>query len=226
MITDLPIYIYITFFVALVFVLVMFYLASNRNAKLLTGIVLVGAIHSVLALTGFYENTKTVPPRLMLLMFPIIVITIATIFSKKMNNWLASLNLKHLTYLHAVRVPVELVLFWLFAAGYAPELMTFEGRNFDILVGISAPIVALLAFRENKINKPLLWGWNIFSLILLGNVLVNATLSVPTVFQQFAFEQPNTAVLNFPFLLLPGIIVILVFVSNIAGFVILNKQTD
>ena len=94
MITDLPFYVYITFFGALVFVLVMFYLASNRNIKLLAGVVLIGIMHSALALGGFYENTETVPPRLMLLMFPIIVITMATIFSKKMRNWLPNTEKK------------------------------------------------------------------------------------------------------------------------------------
>ena len=86
------------------------------------------------------------------------------------------------------------------------------------------PIVAVIAFRGNKINKPLLWIWNVMSIVLLINVMANATFSVPTIVQQFGFEQPNTAVLNFPFLLLPSIIVPLVFVSNVAGFVILKRQ--
>jgi hypothetical protein len=38
MITDLPIYVYATFFVALVFVLTMFYFSSNKNIKLIIGI--------------------------------------------------------------------------------------------------------------------------------------------------------------------------------------------
>ncbi len=96
--------------------------------------------------------------------------------------------------------------------------MTFEGRNFDVLAGITALIVALVAFKRNKINGPLLWVWNVFSLVLLINVLIHASLSVPTMMQQFGFEQPNTAVLKFPFLLLLGIIVTLVYVANLAGF--------
>jgi hypothetical protein len=223
MLADLPIYVYITFFAALLYVLVMCYFASNRNKKLVAVVVLIGMVHSLLGMLGFYEDTGTVPPRLMLLMFPLVVISMATIFSKKMKAWLRSLNLKHLTYLHAVRAPVELVLFWLFTAGYVPELMTFEGRNFDVFAGITAPMVAFIGFRGGKVNRPLLYGWHVISLILLGNVLVNASLAVPTVFQQFAFDQPNIAVLKFPFFLLPGIIVILVFLSNIAGFIILNN---
>ena len=224
MITDLPIYVYITFFIALLFSLRMFYLASNKNIKFSIGITLWGVLHSMLAYSGFYENTHTIPPRFLLLVFPMMVIVLSTIFSKKMQNWLGTFTLKQLTYLHVVRVLVELVLFWLFVGSYVPQLLTFEGQNFDILAGITAPIVAFISFRKNTINKPLLWIWNAFSIILLTNVLVHAVLSTPTVLQKFAFDQPNIAVMKFPFLLLPSVIVPIVLISNMAGFVILSRK--
>ena len=225
MITDLPIYVYVTFLVAILFSLVMFYFASNKSLNFIVVIVLWGILQNLLAISGFYERTLTVPPRLMLIISPMVAIVISSIFSNKMKNWLNTFNLKQLTYLHSVRILVEVVLFWLFLAVYVPKLMTFEGRNFDIWAGITAPIVAFIAFRNNKINKPLLWIWNLFSLILFLNVLVNATLSTPTVLQQFAFDQPNIAMTKFPFLLLPAIIVPLVLISNIAGFIILKRQS-
>ncbi len=224
MITDLQLYVYLTFFIATMYSLVLFYFASNKNIKFIIGIILWGVLHSILAYVGFYENTRTIPPRFILLIFPVMLIVISSIFSTKMKDWLASFNFKQLMYLHAVRIPVELVLFWLFVTGYAPELMTFEGRNFDILAGITAPIVALIAMRKGKFNKPLLWVWHVLSIVLLANILVNAILSMPTVLQQFAFDQPNVAVTKFPFLLLPVIIVPLVLISNIAGFIILNRK--
>lgn len=224
MIADLPIYVYTTFFIALVFVLTMFYYGSNKNMKLITGIILWGSLHSLIAFGGFYENTKTIPPRLLLIVFPIVLIIISSIFSTKMKKWLGTLKLKQLMYLHVVRIPVELTLFWLFTANYVPEIITFEGRNFDIIAGITAPLVALIAFRKSKIRKTLLWIWHVMSIILLGNIVIHALLSTPTVFQQIAFEQPNVAIYKFPFLLLPAIIVPLVLISNIAGFVILSKQ--
>jgi len=224
MITDLPIYVFATFFVALVFVLTMFYYGSNKNIKLIIGLILWGSLHSIIAFTGFYENTKTIPPRLMLIVFPIVLIIISSIFSTKMKIWLSSLKLKQLMYLHAVRIPVELTLFWLFTAKYVPEIITFDGRNFDIIAGITAPLIALIAFRKNKTKKTLVWIWHIMSIILLGNIVIHALLSTPTAFQQIAFEQPNVAIYKFPFLLLPAIIVPVVLISNIAGFVILNRQ--
>ena len=224
MITELPIYVYITFAIAILFSLILFYVASNKSIKFVIAIILWGILHSILAVSGFYENTKTIPPRFLLLVFPMIVIVLSTIFSKKMQHWLSTFHLKKLTYLHTVRILVELVLFWLFVDSYVPQLLTFEGRNFDILAGITAPIVAYIAFKRNTINKPLLWIWNIFSIILLTNVLVHAVLSTPTILQKFAFDQPNIAVMKFPFLLLPAIIVPIVLISNLAGFVLLKRK--
>jgi hypothetical protein len=112
-------------------------------------------------------------------------------------------------------VPVEIVLLWLYQAGQVPQLMTFEGRNFDILSGLTAPVVAWLAFRGGKVNRPLLIVWNLFALALLLNILTIAVLSLETAFQKFAFDQPNRGVLYFPFVWLPAIIVPIVFVSHI-----------
>lgn len=136
----------------------------------------------------------------------------------------SSFKLKQLMYLLAVCIPVELALFWLFTAKYVPEIITFDGRNFDIIAGITAPLIALIAFRKNKTKKKLVWIWHIMSIILLRNIVIHALLSTPTAFQQIAFEQPNVAIYKFPFLLLPAIIVPVVLISNIAGFVILNRQ--
>jgi hypothetical protein len=221
---DLPIYVYITFFTALIFVLLIFYYASSRNKLVITILVIWGLVNCILAYLGFYENTKTVPPRLLILIAPIILFLLASMVSIRMRDWLANLDLKKLTFLHTVRAPIELVLFWLFAAQYIPELMTFEGRNYDILAGISAPIVGLVAFKGKQLKTKLLWIWNIASFLLITNIVVNAVLSIPTVFQKFAFDQPNIAVIKMPFLLLPAIIVLLVYVSNVAAFVILWRH--
>ena len=92
--------------------------------------------------------------------------------------------------------------------------MTFEGYNFDILSGISAPIIY---FAFNKISKNMLVVWNIICLGLLINIVTIAILSVPTPFQKLGFEQPNLGVTYFPFVWLPGVVVPLVFLSHLAS---------
>ncbi len=133
------------------------------------------------------------------------------------KKFIDRLDLRFLTLLHSVRILVELVLFWLFVHGAVPELMTFEGRNFDIIAGITAPLIYVLAFKKHEINKKLLLVWNLISLLLLLNIEINAALSAPLPFQQFAFDQPNVAILYFPFVWLPSCIVPLVLLSHLAA---------
>jgi hypothetical protein len=52
---------------------------------------------------------------------------------------------------------------------------------------------------------------------LLINIVSNAILSAPFPFQQFAFDQPNIAVLYFPFIWLPCCVVPLVLLSHLAA---------
>jgi hypothetical protein len=102
--------------------------------------------------------------------------------------------------------------------------MTFEGRNFDILSGLTAPIIFWVAFRNGKINRPLLIGWNILCLLLLLNIVTNAFLAFPGPFQQFAFDQPNRGVQFFPFIWLPSIVVPIVLFCHLASLCQLLKS--
>ena len=45
--------------------------------------------------------------------------------------------------MQSMRVPIELMLWGLFATGKFPVHLTFEGRNFDVLVGATAPLRVL-----------------------------------------------------------------------------------
>ena len=95
--------------------------------------------------------------------------------------------------------------------------MTFEGRNFDIVSGLTAPLVYYVGFVKTKLSKTFLLGWNFLCLALLINIVVNSILSVPTPFLQFAFDQPHVGILQFPFTLLPAVLVPLVLLAHIAA---------
>ena len=103
--------------------------------------------------------------------------------------------------------------------------MTFEGRNFDIFSGLSAPIVYYFGFVKRKLNRRIVLVWNFVCLALLLNIVITGVLSAPTAFQKFSFDQPNIAVLNFPFVLLPAFIVPMVLFSHLVSIrqLLLNK---
>jgi hypothetical protein len=180
---------------------------------------------AILSIYGFYTITETFPPRIFAFgaMPALIVSIIYIIFFRK--NFIENLPLKTLTLLHIIRIPVEMVLYWLFQNGLIPQIMTFEGRNFDILSGISAPIIFWLAFRNGQTNRPLLIIWNVLALILLVNIVTTAILAFPSPMQQIAFEQPNRGVMFFPFVWLPAIVVPIVFFSHLASLWILCQNS-
>ena len=139
-----------------------------------------------------------------------------------------SLALDKLTYIHIVRIPVELVLYWLFLSHAVPQLMTFDGRNFDILSGLTAPLLYYLVFIKKQVGYKWLLVWNLICLALLLNIVAIAILSAPLPFQQLSFDQPNRAILYFPFIWLPSCIVPIVFFSHLVAirYTILHKQEN
>jgi len=104
-----------------------------------------------------------------------------------------------------------------------PQLMTFEGINYDILVGFTAPIIGLL-YLKNKISKNFLMCWNIIGLILVVSIMTIGILSAELPFQQFGFEQPNRGLQYFPFILLPALIVPLMIYAHITDIIKLKKE--
>jgi hypothetical protein len=171
---------------------------------------------ALLALNGFHQITSF-PPRLILFGVLPALLLIAVYFVFFRRNFIEKLPLKALTILHVIRIPVELVLLWLFRGGLVPESMTFEGRNFDILSGITAPIVYFLAFRGGKINRPLLIVWNFLALALLFNIVATAILAFPGIDPGLPAGLQNRGVTYFPYIWLPTVIVPIVFFSHLAS---------
>jgi uncharacterized membrane protein len=96
-----------------------------------------------------------------------------------------------------------------------PELMTFEGRNFDILTGILALPVGYLLVKRKTYAPKLAVAFNVLGLLLLTNILVIAVLSMPTPIRYFMNEPANTIVTKFPIVWLPGLLVPLAYTLHI-----------
>jgi hypothetical protein len=178
----------------------------------------------VFALSGFYQNTQAFPPRLLTFGVLPALLFIISLFVFARKTFIEPLPLKILTLLSIIRIAVELLLHSLYRYKTIPQAMTYEGWNFDILSGITALAVFWLAFRKGKINRPLLIVWNIFALALLTNIVTIAIYYMDTPFHAVPIEQQNRAVLYFPFIWLPTIIVPIVLFTHLASLWILLKN--
>lgn len=174
-------------------------------------------VQAGISFSGFYTVTNVLPPRFLLAVLPPALLILFLFVSSRGRKFIDGLDLKALTLLHLVRIPVEIVLLWLYQYKKVPELMTFEGQNFDIFSGLTAPLIYYLAFVRKSIGTGIMLMWNFVCLILLANIVSTAILSAPSPFQQFAFEQPNVGIFYFPFIWLPCCIVPVVLLAHLAA---------
>jgi len=204
--------------------IVWFYFATKSRTFLIVAISWT-ILQSILGLKGFYQDTETLPPRIMPFgIFPTLLAMVITFLTNKGRAFIDNINLKTLTYFHSIRIPVEVVLTLLFYQGLISVYMTWEGTNFDLFSGLTAALVAYIAFRTGTTNKKLLLWWNVLCLLLLFNVVVTAVFALPSPFQKISLDQPNIAVLYFPFNLLPTIIVPTVLFGHLVAIRQLTKM--
>lgn len=223
---NLPIYISFFFGLTTFLTIGLFYRATNNSKLSLLILFSWLALQTLIGLSEFYTVTKTGQPRFLLMVLPPMLFVVGLFITNKGKQFIDSLNIQKLTILHAIRIPVEIVLFWLFIGKTIPELMTFEGRNFDILAGLTAPIIFYFGFVKKIFNKKIILLWNILCLGLLVNIVANAVLSAPFPFQKFAFDQPNIAILYFPFNWLPSCVVPIVLFSHLVAIRQLLKSLN
>ncbi|AUD03314.1 hypothetical protein [Spirosoma pollinicola] len=229
--TPTPLWLDLFFAATTLITLVMLYMAVRRVSVAGATRVLVISIVwltllAILASNHFFQQLDTFPPHFILALGPPFVLIIVLLSTTQGRHWIEPLPLSVLTTLHTVRVPVELTLYALYIHQQVPELMTFEGGNYDILSGLSAPVVAYFAFRKQQLSPRWLLVWNILALGLVINIVVRAVLSAPLPFQQLAFDQPNVGILKFPYIWLPGFIVpVVLFSHGVAIIRLLRNQT-
>lgn len=165
---------------------------------------------STWSLYGKMADFSQFPFNVGLVVLPPLAAALILTFSKSTGPVLRRMPAERLLYLQSFRVAVELLLWALFAAGALPVQMTFEGRNFDILTGLTAPIAGYL-FARGKLGRTALIVWNIAGLALLVNIVAVAILSMPTPLRVFMSEPANTIVTHFPVSWLPGLLVPLAY---------------
>lgn len=162
----------------------------------------------LLAGVGAFQSFA-LPPRIMLLMVPG---TVALSVLAWRSDWHRS-PLKLLVGFQAFRIVVELLIHQAVSEGVAPPQLTWDGRNFDVVTGITA--LMLIPFVD-RMPRWSLHAWNLMGIGLLFNVVGVAVLSMPTPFQ--VFTPDNLWIAFFPFSWLPLIHVMLAFVGHVVLF--------
>lgn len=201
-------------FVALVLgmatlVLVAVALRRGGGAAAVTSLALDGwlGVTAVLAALGLFEDFARIPPRILLALVPPLLVILWLCRSAAVGRLLDEIPPGWLVYPQSFRIVMELILWELFVVGAIPVIMTFEGRNVDILVGLTAPLIAWQCFARRAWSVRAAVWWNVAGILILLNVVVHAQLSAPTPFRVFMTQPPVTFIAYVPWIWLPAVLV-------------------
>jgi hypothetical protein len=167
---------------------------------------------------GVVGNTNLPIPGIVLLLAPIILSIALVIGRSSVGRQLASqIPLSLLIGFQAFRIGVEFTLHRLWELGSVPKIMTFEGGNVEILIGFSAPLIALISTRGSG-GRRIAFAWNVIGLVSLLNVATRAVLTAPGPLNLIHGETLNTALGTFPFTFIPGFMAPLAMMLHVLTF--------
>ena len=148
------------------------------------------------------------PPPTMLVLFALIFGAAIALAASRVGKQLAvGLPMAALVGYQSFRVVVELLLHRAYVEGLMPVQMSYSGRNFDIITGVTALALGAGLVR----GSPPPWvvlGWNTLGLALLANVVTVAFLSAPTPLRVFMNEPANVWITRAPWVWLPAVMVL------------------
>jgi hypothetical protein len=170
------------------------------------------------AATGVLRRWDATPPPFALLVVIIVLMGFRLAFGPVGRRFAETIPLWLLVGVQGFRLPLELAMHRLAERGVMPVQMSYSGRNYDILTGASALLLALMIVT-GKAGVRVVRLWNVIGLILLVNIVVVAILSTPRI-AFFGNANLNTFVTYAPFVWLPAILVL----GALAGHLVIFRK--
>jgi hypothetical protein len=195
--------------------------AAGRAALLAAaGALIWMGVSLAIADRGLLLDWHSTPPPLALLVVAIVALGFSIAFSP-LGTRLADLPLWTLVATQAFRLPLEIAMHALVARGLMPEQMSYSGRNFDVVTGASAIVVAAL-LAAGVGGRRLVTVWNVAGLALLVNIVTVAILSTPR-FAVFGQDRLNVFIAYPPFIWLPTVLVLAALAGHLVVFRALRR---
>ena len=165
--------------------------------------------------TGLLQKWERTPPPFAILVAATLALALALAYSPVGGRLARFVPLWALVLAQAFRLPLELAMHRLYERGIMPRQMSFSGRNFDVVTGATALLVAALAYSGGA--RRLVAAWNLMGLALLVNVVAVAILSTPRL-HAFGPDQLSTFVTYTPFVWLPAVMVLAALAGHLVIF--------
>jgi hypothetical protein len=165
------------------------------------------------AASGVLRRFDAFPPPFAGLVLAVIAVGITVAYSPLGTLLVRGLPLWALVGSQVFRFPLELLMHNAYVEGVMPVQMSYSGRNYDILTGISAGLLGWW-LAQGRVPHWVVAAWNVIGFGLLVNIVTVAILSTP-VFRWFGDDRLNIFVTYPPFVWLPAVLVTAALVDHI-----------
>lgn len=198
----------------------------GRNKVMLVGGLILWQCYIFIASSFEGIQSYEFPPRFALaFIIPSFIFTGIFLFFNRKKNWIAGIPESWLIYFQSFRILVETLFIYAFLERVFNREVTIEGYNFDMLFGISAPIVGLLVYKLKVLPKKVLVAWNYLGLAVLASVIVVFMLSIynPTTFGSEVPLLPLKAI-TYPYVLIAGFLMPSAVFMHVLSLVQLSRK--
>lgn len=169
----------------------------SRTALFLLGV-------SFLSWKGFFA-VESLPPRFIAMFIPTFIFGFYLLSLKVSGglSFLKSLPAASLVIIQFLRFLLEFVILALYEQKIVPKELTYLGRSFDLIVGISSLVVGYLLYKKAPYAEKIGVFFNLLGLASLVNIIFMAASSFPSPFRILATNYLPTF---FPGFLIPAFI--------------------
>ena len=196
--------------------------ARSRQRRFLMGAAIWLSVVSIAAFSGRLLPRNGPPLPFALLVIAILALGVAIARSSVGDRLARGAPLAALVGFQSFRLPLELAMHRAYAEGLMPAQMSYSGRNFDIVTGLTALLLAV-AMMITRVPRWIVAAWNVMGLILLVNILGVAILSTPA-FAYFGPDRLNVWVMWMPYTLLPAVMVLAAWAGHLVVFRALARR--
>jgi hypothetical protein len=208
--------IFILVVIGLVIYGVLRYVPRKYQNEVLVGFAIWILIAGYIGYSGILANTNKTPPGFAYFIVPIIVWVLILTRHRIGKRFSEYVPLYILVGAQVFRVVVEIFLHALWKQGLVPEGMTFHGSNLEIVIGLTAPILAWFIYKK-RVSKFIIKFWNAVGILVLLNVVIRGVLSVEGPFQFIFEDYTNTAITVFPYSYIAGLMVPLALTLHVVA---------
>ena len=181
----------------------------------------------LMAKTGFLQNFE-LPPRFpIFLIFPAFIFTAVVLYKYRNSKIIAAIPASWAIYYQTFRIVLESLFAGSVALGLLHPEVTFKGYNYDIIFGLTAPVIGYLVFGAKLLTPKIALYWNYFGLAVISLIifLFITTIFVPSVWGETASLAP-IEIVKFPFVLVPAFLMPSAVFVHILSIIQLTRSNN